>query len=407
MHGPVENPPEIMHEVLVSRQAIYNPQLDVIAYTLCFHSEETHDYQATAQGLLTSFLELGLDAVVGPKRVFLPLTRGFVLLGYGTAFPPERVVLVLPAALRGDEELLEVLHEVSTQGYAIALADNLVQAPSPAFVEYATFLTLDVSALDRHTLAQRMACLQAYALPIVAQQVQTWDDFQYCRDLGFAFFHGTFVCQPAVLTSQRLPTNHLALLPLLAALQDPLVTVDTLANLISRDVALSYRLLRAINTAAYGQVRPITSIRQAVRLLGITAITRWTILMLLTEIRDKPSELMTLAMVRATMCERLAQTLAAQHTASAFLVGLFSILDALMDRPMPEILRALPLAEEIQTALLEQAGSLGAILHSVLAYERGNWEEAMQFGLDQNGLMDAYLDALVWTAETGAALGWT
>jgi EAL and modified HD-GYP domain-containing signal transduction protein len=396
-----------MHEVLVSRQAIYNPQLDVIAYTLCFHSEETHDYQATAQGLLTSFLELGLEAVVGPKRVFLPLTRGFVLLGYGTAFPPERVVLVLPAALRGDEELLEVLQEVSAQGYAIALADNLVQAPSPSFVEHATFLTLDVSALDRPTLAQRVACLQAYALPIVAQQVQTWDDFQHCRDLGFAFFHGTFVCQPAVLTSQRLPTNHLALLPLLAALQDPLTTVDTLANLISRDVALSYRLLRAINTAAYGQVRPITSIPQAVRLLGVTAITRWTILMLLTEIRDKPSELMTLAMVRATMCERLAQTLAAQHTASAFLVGLFSVLDALMDRPMPEILRALPLAEEIQTALLDHAGSLGAILHSVLAYERGNWEEAMQLGLDQNSLMDAYLHALAWTVETSAALGWT
>src|SRR5438093_3859809 len=406
MQGQLENPPGTTHEVLVSRQAIYNPQLDVIAYTLCFHSGELHDYQATAQGLLTSFLELGLEALVGPKRVFLPLTRGFVLMGYGTALPPEQVVLVLPAALTGDEELLAVLHEVSTQGYAIALADNLVHDPPPSFVEHATFLTLDVSALDRPTLAQRVACLQAYALPLVAQQVQTWDDFQYCRDLGFAYFHGTFVCQPAVLTSQRLPTNHLALLPLLAALQDSQATIDTLANLISRDVALSYRILRAINTAAYGQVRPITSMVQAVRLLGVTAITRWTTLMLLTEVRDKPSELMTLAMVRATMCERLAQTLAPPHTASCFLVGLFSVLDALMDRPMPEVLRALPLAEEIQQALLDYAGRLGTILHSVLAYERGNWEEAMHLGLDQNTLLDAYLHALTWAVETRAALGW-
>src|SRR6266446_2878941 len=325
MHAQLGNPPGTTHEVLVSRQAIYNPQLDVIAYTLCFRSGDGHDYQATAQGLLPSFLELGLEALVGPKRVFLPLTRGFALLGYGTAFPPERVVLVLPATLSGDEELLEVFHEMSAQGYAIALADNLVHDPPPSCVEHATFLTLDVSALDRSTLAQRVACLQSYALPLVAQQVQTWDDFQYCCDLGFTFFHGTFVCQPAILTSQRLPTNHLALLPLLAALQDPLVTVDTLANLISRDVALSYRILRAINTAAYGQVRPITSIVQAVRLLGVTAITRWTTLMLLTEVRDKPSELMTLAMVRATMCERLAQMLAPPHTDSCFLVGLFSV----------------------------------------------------------------------------------
>ena len=405
MHGHPGNLPEITHEVLMSRQAIYTPELDVIAYTLCFYSGGMPDYQATAQGLLTSFLEIGLEALVGPKRVFLPLTRGFVLLGYGTMFPPERVVLALPTALTGDEELLEVLHEVSVQGYAIALADNLVHDPLPSFVEHATFLTLDVSAVDRPTLQQRVACLRSYALPLVAQQVQTWDDFQYCRDLGFAYFHGTFVCEPAVLTSQRLPTHHLALLPLLATLQDPLVTVDTLANLISRDVALSYRILRAINTAAYGQVRPITSIQQAVRLLGVTAITRWTTLMLLTEVRDKPSELMTLAMVRATMCEQMAQTLAPNHVASCFLIGLFSVLDALLDRPMPEVLHALPLAEELQRALLDHAGSLGVILHSVLAYERGNWEEATRLGLDQNSLVDTYLHAIAWAVETRAVLG--
>src|SRR5438067_11347231 len=98
--------------------------------------------------------------------------------------------------------------------------------------------------------------------------------------------------------------------------------------------------------------------------------------------------------------------LAPPHTASCFLVGLFSVLDALMDRPLPEVLDMLPLAEEIQSALLEHAGSLGAILHSVLAYERGNWAEAMHLGLDQNSLVDAYLHALTWSVETRAALGW-
>jgi len=106
------------------------------------------------------------------------------------------------------------------------------------------------------------------------------------------------------------------------------------------------------------------------------------------------------------MCEQWAQTLAPHHTDSCFLVGLFSVLDAFMDRPMPEVLRALPLAEELQRALLDHAGSLGAILHSVLAYERGNWDEAMHLGLDQNSLVDAYLHALTWSVETRAALGW-
>src|SRR5262245_5866785 len=113
MQGQLVDPAGTAQEVLVSRQAMYNHELDVIACSLDLRSGEMHDYQSTAQGLRTSYRELGLEVLVGRKRVFLPLTRGFVLLGYGTAFPPERVVLVLPAALMGDEELLEVLHEVS------------------------------------------------------------------------------------------------------------------------------------------------------------------------------------------------------------------------------------------------------------------------------------------------------
>jgi len=397
---------ETTREVLVSRQAIYTSQLDVMAYALCFDSGGRRDYQATAQGLLTSVLDTGLQALVGQKLAFLPITRGFMLLGYPTVFPPEQVVLALPATLTVDEDVLEVVRDMSAHGYALALAHDLVHDSLPPLVEYATFLTFDVSSMDRPTLQHRVAGLRQYELPLVAQHVQSRDDFQYCHDLGFAYFHGAFICQPAVLKSQRLPANHLALLHLLAKLHDPLVTVDTLAKLISQDVALSYRILRAINVAAYGLPRPITSIRQAVQLLGVTAITIWTSLMILTEVRDKPPELMTLAMVRAKMCERLARTLVQDGTASCFLVGLLSVLDALLDRPMHDILQALPLAEDIHHALLDHAGSLGIILHSVLAYEQGNWAEAAELGLDNSIMLGAYLDATAWVAETRDALGW-
>lgn len=179
MHGHQEEPPGTTHEVLVSRQAIYTPQLDVMAYTLRFPSGAgdprggVHGYQATAQELLTSFLERGLEVLVGPKQAFLPLTRGFVLLGYVTVFPPDRVVLALPSALTMDGELLEVLHEAAAHGYAIALAADQVHDPLPPLVEQAAFLTLDISAVDRPTLQHRVACLRPYALPMVAQQIQT------------------------------------------------------------------------------------------------------------------------------------------------------------------------------------------------------------------------------------------
>src|SRR5262249_11358726 len=149
---------------------------DVMAYTLYFQRGAGHDYQATAQGLLTSFLESGLQAVVGSKQAFLPLTRGFVLLGYVTVFPPEQVVLALPPSLTVDEEMLEVLRETAGHGYAIALAHELVHDTLPSLIEYATFLTLDVAAMDRPTLQQRVAYLQPSGLPLVAQRVHTWDD---------------------------------------------------------------------------------------------------------------------------------------------------------------------------------------------------------------------------------------
>jgi len=412
MDGYPEDCSGTTRQVLVSRQAIYTPQLEVMAYTLCFPSEADasgdgeHDYRTLLQGILTSFLDIGLEDFTENKPAFLPCTRGLVLMGTVTVFPPARVVLALPATYWGDGELCAALSELAARGYAIALADDLVHDPMLPYAEHAAFLTLDVSAMDRPALQQRVTCLRQYPLPLVALHVQTWDDFRYCRDLGFAYFHGAFLCQPDVRHSQRLPTHRLALLDVLAKLQDPLVTVDTITELISRDVALSYRLLHAINTAWYGQSRPVHSLQQAVRLLGLTAITRWTSMLLLTDIHDKPSELMTIAMVRAKMCEWLAHVLGPEHTASAFLVGLLSVLDALLDRPMPELLQRLPLAAALHWALVEHAGDLGAILHSVLAYEQGKWEEAIALGLDQDLIVDAYLRAIAWAVATRETLGW-
>ena len=393
------------HAVFVSRQAIYTPQLEVMAYTLDFHSgvapqgEREPGYQTLAQGLLTSFLEIGLDALVGPTPAFLPVTRGVLLLGYVDAFPPDRVVLALPATVTVDDDLGESLRAIAARGYALALDGGLALDVLQPLVACATFLTLDVSAMDRATLAAHVASLRPYALPLVALQVPTWEAFRDCRALGFAYFHGPFSCQPAPVTAPRLPTNRLALVQLLVQLQNPLSTVTSLADLISQDAVLSYRLLRAINTAYYGQVRPIASLPQAVRLLGLTAITAWTSLMLLAGNQHKPSELLTIALVRAKMCEQLGHVLAPAATASCFLVGLCSVLDALLDCPLADVLQGLPLTAELRQALLAHTGICGTIVHGVLAYEHGHWEEVLALGLEADVVRDAYLSALAWATR--------
>ena len=159
-----------------------------------------------------------------------------------------------------------------------------------------------------------------------------------------------------------------------------------------------------VNSAFYARSTKIETIRQALLLLGMKTIKTWTSLLTLASIDDKPHELMMTAMVRAKMCEALAEVTRQDEKRTFWLVGLFSILDALMDRPMPEVLQALPLTESITQAILHYDGILGSVLRCVLAYERGNWDEVNRLGLDRGEATNAYLKAIVWENETSAAL---
>ena len=189
------------------------------------------------------------------------------------------------------------------------------------------------------------------------------------------------------------------ILELLAKFQNPGTTFRELEALISRDVSLSYKVLRAANAAIYTRARKVESIQQAVQLVGLTAITNIVSLFLLANIDDKPHELLITAMVRAKMCEQLAKLMQQSNSATFFTVGLLSVLDAFMDRPMLDILPALPLAADIVEALLAHAGMLGAILGCILAYEQGDWEAVQHLGCPRDLLVKTYLEALMWATE--------
>ena len=398
------------HDICVSRQPIFDCQRQVFAYDLLFYpaaaaqAGRVQDFQATAQGLLQTFLEIGLEAVVGTQRAFLPLTRGFLLFGYASVFPADRVVLELSMGTPVDADLLEVLHALAAQGYTIALGDFTCHDSPPALVTLADIVKIDIQALDCSTVEKYVALLQPCEVTLLATKVATPEEFTYCKDLGFTYFQGPFCCQPDVVTGQRSPTNRLAILHLLGALQDPDVDFDTLETLISQDVSLSYKVLRLINSAFFGLKKNVTSIRQALLLLGLKFITTWTSLLVLSGLNDKPHELLTTALVRAKMCEGLAQAMGRDDTDSFFLVGLFSVLDALLDQPMPEVLQALPLAADPMQALLHGQGVLGSILRNVVAYEQGNWEEITWPDVDHRAVMDAYLVAIAWATDISNTL---
>jgi EAL and modified HD-GYP domain-containing signal transduction protein len=241
--------------------------------------------------------------------------------------------------------------------------------------------------------------LRHYDVQLLAEKVETQEDFTYYKTLGFKYFQGYFFCRPDVVKGQRIPTNRLVILELLGKLQNPETTFRELEALISRDVSLSYKVLRAANAAIYTRARKVASIHQALQVVGLTAMTNIVSLFLMANIDDKPHELLITAMVRAKMCEQLGKRMQPSNSATFFAVGLLSVLDAFMDRPMPDILQTLPLADEIVEALLAHEGMLGATLGCVLAYERGDWEAAQNLRYPRDLLVKAYLEALLWATE--------
>jgi EAL and modified HD-GYP domain-containing signal transduction protein len=399
-----------MRDIFVGRQPIYTRQLDVFAYELLFRNGEgnqarvTNGSQATTQVILNSFVEIGLDTVVGQKRAFINLTRDFFLQDYSSVFPVERVVLEVLEDIPVDDALIAAVRRLSAQGYTIALDDFIYHERLRPLIEVADIIKVDVLALDREAVREHCAVLRPYNVQLVAEKVETQDDFKYCKELGFDYFQGYFFCKPEIVKGQRVSANRLTTLQLLARLQDPEVDFREIEELMSRDVALSYKLLRLINSAFYSLPRKVDSLRQALALLGTKFITTWVSLIVLSGVDDKPHELMVTAMVRAKMCELLGQALGRSGTATFFTAGLFSALEALLDSPMAEILRPLPLSDELTAALLRYEGLIGTVLRCVLAYERGDWEAVSCPGLENPAIMDAYLQAITWASKVSDTL---
>jgi EAL and modified HD-GYP domain-containing signal transduction protein len=340
---------------------------------------------------------------VGSKRAFINLTRDFILQDYTAVFPADRVVLEVLENIEVDTELIEAVRALSRQGYTIALDDFVFHEHLRPLVEIADIVKVDVLALDRPALRQNVSRLRHYDVKLLAEKVETRDDLARCRELGFDYFQGYFLCEPDIVTGQRSPANRPAVLRLLAKLKEPETTMDQLEAIIRQDVSLSLKLLRLVN-ADPSLPHQIDSIHQALLLLGTEFITAWGSLIMLADIGDKPHELMVTALIRGKMCELLADAKQLPDRERFFTVGLFSVLDAMLDSPMADIVASLPLTEDVALALLAYEGVLGHILHSVLAYERGHWEAIREFGLDRWAVGEAYLQALIWASAVGDQL---
>ncbi len=364
---------------LVGRQAIFDRQMEIFGYELLYRDSTSNSAnfldgdEATARVMVNTFLELGIDHIAGNAHAFLNLTAGFFLSGHYEVLPTKNVILEVLETIEPSPSVLESLTQARQRGYQIALDDFILRESHRALVPHADYIKIDVLALTNEELREQVAMFKEYPVRLLAEKVEDQATYEECLALGFEYFQGYFFCKPQIVEGVSLSSNRMAVVLLLAKLQDPHIELHELHDLVKNDIALSVKLLRYVNSASVGLPRAVDSISQAIGLVGTERMKQWASLLVLAQSGDKPSELMRVALIRAHMCEALCPLLGVD-SGQGFTVGLFSILDAYFDCEMRQLLADLPLAPEILAALLQKEGVLGNILETMLAYERGEWE---------------------------------
>ena len=266
----------------------------------------------------------------------------------------------------------------------------IVRVPVDRVPEEALPGVLEVPRLGRATL--------------VATGVRDHETFERCRGLGFTYFQGDWFAKPRLFTRRGVATAGLGSLRALGELTGGEVSFEDLERIISSDIGLSLKLLRYVNSAFFALPRTVSSVREALALLGVRTVRRWATVMAISAIPDVPDELVALGLRRARMCEMLAGSALPEERETLFTIGLFSVADALLDIPMAEVLDSLPFTEDIQAALLRRDGPKGELLTAVMSYERGEFPTLGGADDDAPSLAGAYRAALEWADEAGRAI---
>ena len=385
-----------MIQGFVGRVPVFDRALNLFAYELRPCSLPGDDASQLEKFLQECWHHHRLEKLTGGRPGLISLTPP--LLGHLPHLPGPHgnLILHLPqgALSRIDHNQLRQLHD---QGYLLALGCDHFEPQLLQQHDCVKLLSFEAKE-DLSEIFSHVKAIHDHGLEILLRHIETRDQFEAAFDAGMDYFQGRYFEYPRLIHGTQIPANRLAVLRLIARLEDPGITIGEVETLINQDVTLSYKVLRLINSAFYSLPKKIDSISRAVVFLGLNRIKRWAIVILVNAIDYKPRELLITALVRAHTCEQIARMLNRSDIEQCYIAGLFSLLDAIMDAPMEEILRHLNLVEEINEALLYGSGPIGPILQTVLCLEHGLCHKIPLHDLDLAGTLDAYLQGIE-TAE--------
>ncbi len=403
----------VAQQRFVARQPIFDTSMKVVAYELLFRGGPANFFppgtdtdHAARSVVADAFHTFGLDALSGGKRLYFNCTRGALLEGFFSLLPATVAVVEILETVEADDDVLAAIQALRDRGYPIALDDFVLGPRSHALAALADTVKVDFVATLGDERAEVVRRFARSGLAFLAEKVETAADFEQARAAGYSLFQGYFFARPQMIEARDVPAGNVARLRLMSELMRD-TDLDRIEQTIKSDVALSVKLLRYLNSASFGWATQVDSIKRAIILLGERPFRQWATLVTITTLcADKPSELLVLTLVRARLCEQVAVSAARPHQAfELFLCGLFSTLDALFGRPLEVLLDEIDASRNVRAALERKSGDLADVYRAILAYERGDWEDADLVTLIGRlpSLAEHYREAVAWAQQLAGA----
>jgi EAL and modified HD-GYP domain-containing signal transduction protein len=394
-------------QIYVARQPILDKKRAVFAYELLFR-DSMENYmpkidgdQATSSVLSSSFLNLGLDTLSGGRNVFINFTRKLLVDLVPLMFPARDTVVEILETIEPDDEVMAACKALKKKGYLLALDDYVFDPAMKRFFDVVDFIKVDFMATPIDEIRRKIGGLPK-KIRLMAEKIETWDDYRTARDMGFTLFQGYFFCKPEIVSGREIPAGSITLLEIMKEVNNPNIDFDKVTRRISMDVSISYKLLRYINSAFFKRVQDIKTIKSALVYLGHQELRRFVSVIIMANLSaGRTPELAIASCVRGRFCECLGDLAGQPGThQDLFTLGLFSLIDAILDQPMGKIMDSLPLSESIKDALVHQRGAMAGLLRLSVLFEMGDWDgvetQAGILGFDMAVLPALYQESVTW-----------
>jgi EAL and modified HD-GYP domain-containing signal transduction protein len=397
----------------VARQPILDVGGNVHGYELLFRSDASSiafsgDSDASTRKLLDNSVIFGLERLTGGLPMFVNCTEEALLGGWVKVLPPRQTVLELLETLQPTPALVQGCRELKALGYGIAL-DDFVWSPAwQPLLEFADYVKVDLTLTNPPQREELKARIGRRPIRTILERVETHDELAAARREGFQLFQGYYFCRPVMLENRDIPANRLIYLEILQALVKVPLDIRQISALVKREPSLTYRLLRVVNSPLHAIPHVVSSIQDALMLVGDEMFRRLAMLATAAELKgDRPAELLRMAFLRGRFCE-LAASFRGHDPTEQYLLGILSLLPAMLNASVESVALSLPLRREVREALLGEGNAQRTVLDWLLCYETGQWERcdelAQAAGMPDERLTGLYTQALEW-AEINMGLG--